>query len=154
MTHVDVDNASSSQVCPSASLIESWAKAALLHEGKEANVAIMILDEGPMQELNQNYRKKPKPTNVLSFPTQLPESLRNNFIGDIAICAQVVEKEAKAQNKPLEAHFAHLVIHGVLHLLGFDHETSLDAHKMESTEIRILNDLGFPDPYLTEIIHD
>jgi len=154
MIQIDVDNVSGNTACPAISLIKKWATAALVQEGQAGNVAIMIVDEMAMQELNQTYRKKPKPTNVLSFPAQLPEPLRGDFLGDIAICADVVEKEARLQNKPLNAHFAHLVVHGILHLLGFDHENEIDAQKMETKEILILNALEFPDPYLTEIIHD
>lgn len=154
MIQIDIEDSSQSPSCPEPLLIEKWAAMTLQLMKKEGSVAIAIIDEATMQALNQTYRQKPKPTNVLSFPSQLPPELQKDFWGDIAICAQVVEKEANAQKKSIDAHFAHLVVHGILHLLGFDHENESDANKMENEEVRILNTLGFSDPYLTEIIHD
>lgn len=154
MIQVDIDNGVRLIACPSSERIEQWVRGALLNKMSDCTVAIKIIDENEMLELNQAYRNKPKSTNVLSFPSQLPEPVRGNFIGDIAICAPVVENEALSQNKSFEAHLAHLVVHGVLHLLGFDHETDEDANKMEHEEIQIMHALGFADPYLTEITHD
>lgn len=154
MIHVDIDNTITSIECPPSERIEQWVKAALLNKLTDSTVAIKIIDEDDMRALNQTYRNKPKTTNVLSFPSQLPEPMRGDFIGDIAICAPVVQKEAQSQNKSFEAHFAHLVVHGVLHLLGFDHESDEEAIKMEREEILIMQALGYNDPYLTEIAHD
>lgn len=154
MIQVDIDNEVTDIACPSADNIEHWVKGALDQKTSDCTVAIKIINEAEMQALNHTYRHKSKPTNVLSFPTQLPEPLRGDFIGDIAICAPVVQKEASAQNKAFDAHFAHLVVHGILHLLGYDHENEADATKMESEEVRILHQLGFDDPYLIEITHD
>jgi len=154
MIQVDVDNTVTTLQCPPSELIEQWVKAALLNKLTKSTVAIRIIDEDDMRALNQAYRNKPKTTNVLSFPSQLPEPMRGDFIGDIAICAPVVQNEAELQNKSFEAHFAHLVVHGVLHLLGFDHENDEEAITMEREEILIMQALGYNDPDLTEITHD
>jgi probable rRNA maturation factor len=154
MIQVDIDNAVTTLDCPPSEHIELWVKAALLNKLTDSTVAIKIIDEDDMRALNQTYRNKPKTTNVLSFPSQLPEPMRGDFLGDIAICAPVVQNEAQLQNKSFESHFAHLVVHGVLHLLGFDHESDEEAIKMEREEILIMQALGYNDPYLTEITHD
>lgn len=154
MIHVELYNESLDPSCPSVAQIEHWVRVTLEQKVTQANLAIKILNEVDMQALNFTYRQKPKPTNVLSFPSQLPPDLRDHFLGDLAICAPVVRQEALSQNKSFESHFAHLVVHGTLHLLGFDHESPQDAQKMETEEIRILHALGFSNPYLTEITHD
>lgn len=152
---VDVQYATEFTACPKAATIQEWVIAALAVQGnKSYSLSIKLVDEAEMKMLNFYYRQKQKPTNVLSFPCQLPEAMRGTLLGDIAICAQVVNEEAIAQNKPLQAHFAHMVVHGVLHLLGFDHENDQDAHEMESLEINILDKLGFKDPYGVHITHD
>lgn len=126
---------------PSRALFRKWAKASLR---VDTEVTIRIVDAQEALELNCTYRRKDYATNVLSFPlTEVP-----HLMGDIIICAPVVEAEAKAQKKLLEAHFAHLTVHGMLHLCGFDHETEAQAELMESLEISILAKLGYADPYL------
>lgn len=154
MIQVDIENECPNFPCPDNPTIKRWVIAALEQKIDKANVAIQIIDRDVMQMLNQTYRQKAKPTNVLSFPSQLPETLRADFLGDIAICAPVVQEEALQQNKNFNAHFAHLVIHGTLHLLGFDHIEENEALLMENEEIRILKLLGYPDPYFIEINHD
>ncbi|HRE32013.1 MAG TPA: rRNA maturation RNase YbeY [Candidatus Berkiella sp.] len=151
---LDVQYASDFVPCPDASMIEQWVSAALANQQENGELSIKIVDEAEMAMLNFDFRKKQKPTNVLSFPCQLPEPMRGDMLGDIAICAPVVNQEAIAQGKPLFAHFAHMVIHGVLHLLGFDHENDEDATKMEALEVTILKTLGFADPYGVHIVHD
>lgn len=151
---VDVQYATEFAQCPNAATIQQWVVAALAHQSKNYSLSLKIIDEDEMKMLNFYYRQKQKTTNVLSFPCQLPEEMRGDELGDIAICAQVVNEEAIAQNKPLQAHFAHMVVHGVLHLLGFDHENDHDAHEMESLEVTILEKLGFKDPYGVHITHD
>jgi probable rRNA maturation factor len=103
------------------------------------------------QELNHQYRGKNKPTNVLSFPFEIPEHLPEGveieLLGDLIICAPVVEREAQEQNKALLAHWAHMTLHGCLHLLGYDHIEDKEAEEMESLEIEILQKMGFPNPY-------
>jgi probable rRNA maturation factor len=145
-----VDNPSN---CPDVAFIKKCAQAALKNRNTQAEVAIKIIDEAEMTQLNAQYRHKEKPTNVLSFPSTFAHPLKKNQLGDIAICASVVEQEAIAQNKPLQAHWAHMVIHGVLHLLGYDHEQEEQALIMEDLERVILHECGFDNPYDMEINH-
>jgi len=106
--------------------------------------------EGESRELNHTYRGKDKPTNVLSFPFEAPPGIELPLLGDLIICRQVVEQEAQEQEKTLEAHWAHMVIHGSLHLLGYDHIEDDEAEEMESLETEIMLALGYPDPYISE----
>lgn len=110
-------------------------------------VCIKIIDTAESQCLNKTYRSKDKPTNVLSFPSEVPDFVESTHIGDLAICAEVVEQEAQVQNKPIEHHWAHMTIHGVLHLLGYDHIENDEAEEMEALEIELLSWLGIADPY-------
>ena len=126
---------------PSKAQFKKWAKAALR---VESEVTIRIVDEHEARALNSQYRGKDYATNVLTFPiTESPI-----LMGDIVICAPVVAAEAIAQNKSIEAHFAHLTVHGMLHLSGFDHETEPQAELMEALEVQILAKLGYANPYL------
>jgi probable rRNA maturation factor len=150
---IDVIFAVNPHHCPSKIAIQEWAKAALDNRSANANVVIKVVSTAEMTQLNATYRHKEKPTNVLSFPCQLPPPLRKNQLGDIAICSQVVEKEALEQKKSLDAHWAHMVVHGVLHLLGYDHEQEEQALIMEEIERTILQDCGFADPFDLEIHH-
>lgn len=125
--------------------IKKWAKSALKKYITFADITIRIVEKEEMQNLNDNYRKKNTVTNVLSFPMDLDET---SVRGDIVICAKKVIEEAKEQNKALDAHFAHLTIHGVLHLLGYDHIEEKKAAIMENLEITLLYSLGFPNPYV------
>ena len=113
---------------------------------KNAEITIRIVDNDESINLNNIYRKKKYPTNVLSFLVDDEVHL----IGDIVLCAPVIKKEALEQSKKLEAHYAHLIIHGALHLYGYDHENKKDADIMEAKEIKILTKLGYKNPYLTE----
>lgn len=113
---------------------------------KNAEITIRIVDNDESINLNNIYRKKKYPTNVLSF--LVDDEV--NLIGDIVLCAPVIEKEALEQSKKLEAHYAHLIIHGALHLYGYDHENKKDADIMEAKEIKILTKLGYKNPYLIE----
>ncbi len=129
---------------PAAVSFRKWVAAALKGRIREADLAIRIVDEREGQALNRHYRGKDYATNVLTFPYETEPAV----CGDIVICAPVVAREAAEQGKPLAAHYAHLVIHGVLHLLGHDHETSdTDAEAMEAHERRLLAAFGIPDPY-------
>ncbi len=110
-------------------------------------ISVRIVSEDESQLLNSTYRNKDKPTNVLSFATDLPDYIDSIHIGDLVVCAKVVAIEAKEQNKSLSHHWAHMLIHGLLHLLGFDHIDKIDADEMESLEVVILNQLGIDDPY-------
>ncbi len=134
---------------PTNTQFKRWASAALLNKIPAVEVTIRIVDKAEITELNSTYRKKNKPTNVLSFPFDMPEELNDTIpiLGDIVICSEVIEEEARAQEKTLEAHWAHMVVHGILHLLGYDHEKDQDAEIMETEEITILQTLGFNNPY-------
>ena len=125
---------------------QRWAESALqLDSSNEAS--LRVVSRGEMQALNRDYRGKDKPTNILSFPMQVPEEVGLRLLGDLAACAEVIETEAREQGKSAEAHWAHMIVHGMLHLQGYDHIEPADAERMEATEIAILRDLGFNDPY-------
>jgi len=137
---------------PAAASFRRWVAAALAGRGRDAELAIRIVDEDEGRGLNLQYRGKDQPTNVLSFPAELPEGLPKGvgwpLLGDLVICAPVVAREAREQGKPLAAHYAHMTVHGTLHLLGWDHEDHHDAERMEQREREILATLGVPDPYV------
>ena len=139
MYHIAVQRAVTDKSIPTTTLFKKWAKIALDKKIPLAELTIRIVDKKEMTALNHTYRKKNKPTNVLSFPTDIPAELNENIpiIGDIVICAEIIKQEAKEQNKSEESHWAHMVVHGTLHLLGFDHENDHDAKIMESKEITI-----------------
>ncbi len=133
---------------PEQAKFESWVEAVLEHEKVNgAEVAIRVVDEGESQQLNAEYRDKDKATNVLSFPMEAPDFIDPRPLGDLVICAQVVCDEALVQNKTCEAHWAHMVVHGMLHLLDYDHQHDDQADTMESLEIEIMIGLGYADPY-------
>ncbi|MBB5883169.1 rRNA maturation RNase YbeY [Xanthomonas sp. LMG 8992] len=139
---------------PAAPSFRKWVAAALKGRIREADLAIRLVDDREGRALNQHYRGKDYATNVLSFPAELPEGLPKGIklplLGDLVICAPVVAREAAEQDKPLNAHYAHLTVHGVLHLLGWDHEDDKEAEAMEQLEREILADLGVSDPYAGE----
>jgi probable rRNA maturation factor len=113
-----------------------------------AEITVRIVDEAESQYLNHTWRGQAKPTNVLSFPFELPPQADLPILGDIILCAPVAMAEAKVQGRSLEAHLAHLVVHGMLHLIGYDHQETTAAHQMETLEVNMLRALGYPDPYL------
>ena len=135
---------------PTEEQIVQWATAAVQPEGDEVEMTVRIVDEAESHELNLTYRGKARPTNVLSFPFECPDEVELLLLGDLVICRQVVEREAAEQEKPLMAHWAHMVVHGSLHLLGYDHIEDDEAEEMESLETQIMQGLGFDDPYLAE----
>ncbi|MES9936542.1 MAG: rRNA maturation RNase YbeY [Sedimenticola sp.] len=128
-------------------LFERWIAAALAGRRDSAELTIRIVDETESHELNLQYRGKDCPTNVLSFPFEAPEVVESDLLGDLVICAPVVAREAEEQGKTLEAHWAHMVVHGTLHLLGFDHQNEQEAEEMEGLEREIIEAMGYPDPY-------
>ena len=146
--NVSVANASREPGVPGEMDLSRWAAAALAGRRAGAELSIRIVDEEEGATLNATYRRKQGATNVLSFPAELPAGVPLPVLGDLVICAPVVAREAAEQGKPLEAHWAHLVVHGCLHLLGFDHVTDTQAAEMESLERSILADMGYPDPYI------
>nr|WP_275099954.1 rRNA maturation RNase YbeY [Sedimenticola hydrogenitrophicus] len=129
---------------------QAWAEAALHGRLERAELVVRIVDREESRQLNREYRGKDSPTNVLSFPFEAPAVVANDLLGDLVICAPLVAEEAAEQGKPLEAHWAHLLVHGVLHLLGFDHINDPEAETMEGLEVEILESLGYSDPYQIE----
>lgn len=144
-----LDVQSASQVCglPTAAQLRGWARAALTDLGGTHELTLRLVDAAESAALNASYRRKSGPTNVLSFPFQAPPGTVSRLLGDLVICAPVVEREAQQQGKVLAAHWAHMVIHGILHLRGYDHETEPEALAMEALETAILARLGYADPY-------
>ena len=150
MLELDVQNAYSGDI-PDTADFTRWAQAALLERGEKlTELSIRIVEKEESQSLNLEYRGKDKPTNVLSFPFENPPGIDLPLIGDLVICADVVKQEAAEQEKTEIAHWAHMVVHGCLHLLGYDHIEDDEAEIMESMEKRILLQLGFDDPYVAE----
>ena len=154
---VDVQPEAGDAGIPAAEQFERWVDAALSELAGAHDLAIRIVGEEEGRDLNRSYRQKDYPTNVLSFPAaidDLPAAVRQSLeiapLGDLVICAPVVLREAAEQHKPLDAHWAHLVVHGCLHLLGHDHEEPAEAEAMESLETAIMARLGYPDPYIEE----
>lgn len=144
---IDIQNASSKTSIPNASQFSAWLNAAAQKSFENYELCLRIVDDEEMIELNHQYRHKNKVTNVLSFPADLPEGVDIPLLGDIVICAGVVEQEAEQQNKTLDAHWAHLCVHGMLHLQGYDHIEDNEAEIMEALEITILKQLGYNSPY-------
>jgi probable rRNA maturation factor len=141
---VDIQTQSSHQDIPTPDELIKWTKAALAMD--KAEIAIRIVDVEEMTKLNSTYRKKQGATNVLSFPFTSPFS-GGVLLGDIIVCAPLISQEAKEQKKSLRAHWAHLIVHGTLHLQGYDHIEREDAKIMAAKEIEILSKLGIPNPY-------
>ncbi|WP_445494649.1 rRNA maturation RNase YbeY [Photorhabdus sp. SF281] len=139
-----------SQSLPEETLFQRWLDGVLPQFQSESEVTIRIVDEAESHDLNLTYRGKDKPTNVLSFPFEAPPEVDLPLLGDLIICRQVVEKEAEEQQKTVEEHWAHMVVHGCLHLLGYDHIEDDEAEEMESLETEIMQKLGYADPYLAE----
>ena len=148
---LDLQLASEAPNLPTEAQFQLWLEAAILPFQEIAEVTVRIVDEEESQQLNFDYREKDKPTNVLSFPFELPPGVDElPLLGDLVICAQVVAAEAAEQGKALHHHWAHMVVHGCLHLLGFDHINDQDAEQMEAEEILILQQVGIKNPYILE----
>lgn len=156
----DLDKFGDRESIPEPQDFERWAGVALGKANNDSELTIRIVSEEEIAELNQNYRDKNGPTNVLSFPFEMPdfgingspaenqfEELEQPLLGDLVICAAVVNREALEQKKTAQSHWAHMVIHGVLHLLGYDHIENSEAEVMETLEITLLSELGYPTPY-------
>lgn len=149
MHAITIQFATDSSYAPKRALLQKWAKAALRNENQPTELSIRVVDIDEMTQLNSTYRHKKGPTNVLSFPVELPEGipLEAHPLGDIVVCADVVNREAEEQHKSANAHWAHMIVHGVYHLLGHDHENDDEANVMEALEIETLQTLGFENPY-------
>jgi probable rRNA maturation factor len=135
---------------PDATLIQLWAEKACLCDD-QVIASVQVVNNDEMRELNLTWRGKDKPTNVLSFPMELPEEVEPKILGDVVLCADVIKAEANQQHKPLQAHWAHMVIHGMLHLQGYDHIEDSEAEEMEALEVRILDQLGYANPYIEDL---
>nr|MBS0020259.1 rRNA maturation RNase YbeY [Gammaproteobacteria bacterium] len=145
---VDLQVATEGERLPAPAELSTWIRAVLAeHREEAAEITIRMVGEAEGAALNQRYRGRRGATNVLAFPFDSPVQLEVPLLGDIVICAPIVQREAKEQRKEAQAHWAHMVVHGTLHLLGYDHQTPLQAHHMESLERTVLAALGFPNPY-------
>ena len=132
---------------PDVKLFSRWASAAAAAKVENGELSIRVVDEAESQSLNTRYRNRHCATNVLAFAATLPDELGLPLLGDLAICRDVIEREASEQGKETEAHWAHMVVHGTLHLLGYDHQTQAQTREMESLEVQVLRRLGYADPY-------
>ncbi|PKI16950.1 rRNA maturation RNase YbeY [Colwellia sp. 12G3] len=154
MAHViDLQIACTPTELPTKEQFQLWVDTALAEVSKvkqDFELTIRLVNNEESQQLNNQYRGKDKPTNVLSFPFEVPDGIELNLLGDLIICIEVMKQEALEQNKALFDHWAHLVIHGCLHLIGFDHISDTEAVEMESIEITILAKLGISNPYLEQ----
>jgi len=147
MIAVHVQNAAGYDGLPGLEDFQHWVELALQGYPRKAEICIRIVDPAESAQLNRQYRHKGSPTNVLSFPADLPDFVQDPSLGDLVLCAEVVAREAGGQDKPIREHWAHLVIHGCLHLLGFDHEHDREARIMEKQETLLLARCGIGDPY-------
>lgn len=148
MIELDLQVASEADRLPALADFQAWCAIALRQRSADSELTIRLVDEEEGRELNRTWRGKDYATNVLSFPADVPDELLDiPLLGDLVICVPVVEREAVEQGKTLDAHWAHLVIHGCLHLLGYDHIDDEEAEEMEGLERILLAELGHPDPY-------
>ncbi|MFQ3210260.1 MAG: putative rRNA maturation factor [Colwellia sp.] len=155
MAHIiDLQIACSPTELPTEEQFQLWVDSALAEVSnsleEDFELTIRLVNSEESQQLNNQYRRKDKPTNVLSFPFEVPDGIELNLLGDLIICIEVMKQEAQEQHKVLFEHWAHLVIHGCLHLVGFDHISDSEALEMESIEITILKQLGIKNPYLEQ----
>lgn len=151
MSLIDIQRVFESEGQPDDAQLQVWVDAALEDVNQDTEIVIRIVDEAESAQLNEQYRHKKGPTNILSFPFEVPDGIEMNLLGDLVICAPVVAREASEQHKPLGHHWAHIVVHGVLHLLGYDHIDDDEAELMEAKEIEILKKLSINNPYIEVI---
>jgi probable rRNA maturation factor len=150
MLELDLQRASTA-LGPSDDQFRQWCELALRQRSADSEMTVRLVDEAEGRELNLTYRHKDYATNVLSFPADVPDDMLDiPLLGDLVICVPVVEREAAEQGKALDAHWAHLVMHGCLHLLGYDHIDDDEAEEMEALERELLAQLGHPDPYAAD----
>jgi probable rRNA maturation factor len=150
MNLIEIQTIFNSDGQPDQEHIQHWIDAALEDFNQDTEIVVRIVDEQEITELNEQYRHKKGPTNILSFPVEVPFGIELNLLGDLVVCAPVLEKEALEQHKALTDHWAHIIVHGVLHLLGYDHNNDDEAELMENKEITILNKLNIKNPYLQD----
>ena len=147
MNIIDIQRVFESDSQPSDAQLELWVNTVLANSNEEFELTIRIVNETESAQLNETYRHKNGATNILSFPFEVPDEIELNLLGDLVICAPVLEREAQEQNKTLHNHWAHIVVHGMLHLLGYDHIDDTEAQEMEAKEIAFLQTLSIPNPY-------
>ena len=147
--YIDIQHACESAIPIADDMLSNWAQLALKPYRKSAELTLRFVDADEITHLNHQYRKKNKATNVLAFPATYSQEVELEYplLGDVIICPSVLEAESKTLNKPLTNHWAHIIIHGVLHLLGYDHIKEEDATVMQTIEIQLLAELGFDNPY-------
>jgi probable rRNA maturation factor len=150
MNYLDIQLATSYADYPTEQQFQLWVDAVLQEDDQDSEIVIRLVDDQESSELNQQYRHKSGPTNILSFPFEAPDGFDSDLLGDLVICAPLIALEAQQQNKSLFDHWAHITIHGVLHLLGYDHIDDAEAEEMEALEIKILSRLNINNPYLEE----
>lgn len=151
MNRLDIQIASLSSGLPRDTQFQQWVDLALPASAADREVVIRIVDETESARLNEQYRKKNGPTNILSFPFECPPHVTEILLGDLVICAPVVAQEARQQRKKPHDHWAHITIHGLLHLLGYDHIDEADANRMEAMEVDLLSQLYINNPYQQDI---
>ena len=148
MNYLDIQLVTDFAEIPTAEMMQTWVDAVLKESEQDSEIVVRLVDEAESAGLNSQYRHKSGPTNVLSFPFEAPEGFETDLLGDLVICAPLLAQEAKQQNKALFDHWAHILIHGVLHLVGYDHLQDDEAEEMEALEIKILSTLNIDNPYL------
>lgn len=147
MNYLDIQIATEFTDIPSEQQFQTWMDTVLTEPSQNSEILIRLVDKAESAELNQQYRHKPGPTNILSFPFEVPDVIESDLLGDLVICAPLIAEEAQQQQKKPEHHWAHITIHGILHLLGYDHIAEVDAEEMEALEIRFLSTLKIANPY-------
>lgn len=147
MNILEIQIESQSKKIPLEKQFKSWVDAVLKNDEQDSEIVIRIVDEDEMIQFNDQYRDKNGTTNILSFPFEVPDGFESPLLGDLLVCAPVVEVESRQQNKKLEHHWAHLIIHGILHLLGYNHIDDVEAEEMEALEINILSTIEIDNPY-------
>ena len=150
MNYLEIQLATSYADYPSEQQFQLWLDTVLQEDDQDSEIVIRLVDDQESAELNQQYRHKQGPTNILSFPFEAPDGFDTDLLGDLVICTPLIALKAQQQNKQLFDHWAHITIHGVLHLLGYDHIDDAEAEEMEALEIKILSRLNINNPYLEE----
>jgi probable rRNA maturation factor len=147
MNYLEIQIATETSGYPSEQQFQQWVDLVLADQERDNEIVIRLVDEAEIADLNRQYRHKSGPTNILSFPFEAPDGVELDLLGDLVICAPLIAREAVQQNKQILHHWAHITIHGVLHLLGYDHIEESEAEEMESVEIKLLNMLNIDNPY-------
>lgn len=147
MNYLDIQIATESSDVPSEPQFQGWVDTVLADPGQDSEIVIRLVDDAESAELNLRYRHKAGPTNILSFPFEAPAGMASDLLGDLVICAPLIAREARQQHKQPADHWAHITMHGILHLLGYDHIEEDEAEEMEALEIRLLKQLNIANPY-------